>query len=149
MDEKQEKEVTKQEEKSYDEKWQRDPIGAIFWAIFLIWVGVVLLLYNLDRLSILTDFVEGLNIPFADLPFDIPFFDIEAWQVFFLGAGLIVTLEIVIRLLFPSYRRGIVGNVIWAGVLFGLAFGTWDFILPAIVIGAGVVILLGNFTKRR
>ena len=147
--EKDEKEVAKHEEKSFDEKWQRDPIGTISWALFLIWAGVLLLLHNLDQLSVLTDFVKGLNLPLAELPFEIPFFDAEAWQVFFLGAGLIVTVEIVIRLLFPAYRRTIVGSVIWAGLLFGLAFGNWDVVFPAIVIVAGLVILLGSFTKRR
>ena len=149
LNEKEEKEVSKHEEKSYEEKWQRDPIGAISWALLLIWVGAVLLLYNLDQLSILTNFVEGLNLPFAELPFDIPFFDEVAWQVFFLGAGIIVTAEIVFRLLFPTYRRQIVGSVIWAGILFGLAFGNWEVVFPVIVIAAGLVILLGSFTKRR
>ena len=147
--EKDEKEVAKHEEKSFDEKWQRDPIGTISWALFLIWAGVLLLLHNLDQLSVLTDFVKGLNLPLAELPFEIPFFGAEAWQVFFLGAGLIVTVEIVVRLLFPAYRRTIVGSVIWAGLLFGLAFGNWDVVFPAIVIVAGLVILLGSFTKRR
>lgn len=147
--EKEEKEVTKHEEKSYAEKWERDPIGAISWAILLIWVGVVLLLNNLDQISVLTNFVERLNLPFAELPFDIPFFDPLVWQVFFLGAGLIVSMEILIRLLLPSYRRPIVGSIIWAGLLFGLAFGNWEIVFPAVVIAAGVVILLGSFTKRR
>jgi len=147
--EKEEKDVEKHEEKSYDEKWQRDPIAAISWALFLIWAGVLLLLYNLDQLSVLTDFVMGLNLPLAELPFEIPFFDAEAWQIFFLGAGLIVTVEIIVRLLFPTYRRSIVGSVIWAGILFGLVFGNWEVVFPAIVIAAGVVILLGSFIKRR
>jgi hypothetical protein len=147
--EKEEKEVQKHEEKSYAEKWERDPIGALFGALFLIWIGVVLLLNNLEQLSVLTDFVEGLNLPFAELPFEIPFFDLKVWQVFFLGAGVIVTIEILIRILFPSYRKPIVGNVIWAGVLFGLAFGNWEVVFPVIVIAAGVVILLGSYTKRR
>jgi hypothetical protein len=149
LNEKEEKEVSKHEEKSYEEKWQRDPVSAISWALFLIWAGVVLLLYNLDQLSFFSNFVEGLNLPFAELPFDIPFFNIEAWQVFFLGAALIVTLEVIVRLLFPTYRRSIVGSVIWAGVLFGLAFGNWEVVFPAMVIVAGLVILLGSLTKRR
>jgi hypothetical protein len=147
--EKEEKDVAKHEEKGFEEKWQRDPISAISWALILIWVGVVLLLYNLDQISSLVDFVAGLNLPLADLPFDIPFFYPEAWQIFFLGAGVIVTLEIITRLLFPTYRRQIVGSVLWAGILFGLALGNWEIVVPASVIAAGLVILLGGFTKRR
>ena len=147
--EKEEKEVTKHEEKSYEEKWQRDPIGAVSWAVFLIWAGAVLLLYNLDKITLLTDFVKGLNLPLAEPPFELPFFDWEAWQVFFLGAGFLVLLEVIVRLLLPSYRRSIVGSVIWAGILFGLAIGNWEIVGPAIIIAAGLVILLGNYTKRR
>ena len=79
--EKEEKDVAKHEEKGFEEKWQRDPISALSWALILIWVGVVLLLYNLDLISSLVDFVEGLNLPLAELPFDIPFFYPEAWQI--------------------------------------------------------------------
>ncbi len=149
FNEKDEKEVTKQEEKSYEEKWRRDPIGAVSWAIFLIWAGVVLLLYNLDRLTFLIDRVERLNLPFADLPFDLPFIDERAWQVFFLGAGIIVLIEILIRLFIPIYRRPIVGSIIWAGVLFGLAFGTWEYIGPGIIIAIGLAIILGGYIRRR
>jgi hypothetical protein len=143
MNEKDEKDVAKHEEKSYDEKWRRDPIGAISWAIFLIWGGVVLLLYNLDRLDMLTRFVERLNIPLAKLPFDLPFVNVEAWQVFFLGAGVIVVIEIIVRLSMPTYRRPIVGSIIWAGILFGLALGNWE------IVGIGIVIIFGGMIRRR
>lgn len=148
-EEKDEKDVTKHEEKSFDEKWRRDPVGTISWAVFLIWAGVVLLLHNLDQLDVLTDFVERLNIPLADLPFDLPFVDEQAWQVFFLGAGVIVLLEILVRLVVPIYRRPIVGSIIWAGILFGLAIGKWEIVGPAIVIAIGVIIIFGRFVRRR
>ena len=60
MDEKQEKfdekELEKQEEKSadeknYDEKYRRDPLGSIVWALILIWVGLVLLAQNMGYLN--------------------------------------------------------------------------------------------------
>ncbi len=35
-DEKDEKDLSKQEEKSADEKWRRDPLGSIIWASILI-----------------------------------------------------------------------------------------------------------------
>ena len=148
-EEKEEKDVAKHEEKSYDEKWRRDRVGAISWAIFLIWAGVVLLLYNLDQLNILTDLVERLNLPLAELPFDLPFVDEQAWQVFFLGAGTIVLIEVLVRLLLPMYRRPIVGSIIWAGILFGLALGNWEIVGPAIVIGIGIVIIFGGMIRRR
>jgi hypothetical protein len=148
-EEKEEKDVAKHEEKSYDEKWRRDPIGAISWAVFLIWAGVILLLYNLDQIDVFTDFLDRLNLPLTELPFDLPFVDERAWQVFFLGAGIIVLLEIIVRLLMPAYRRPIVGSIIWAGILFGLALGNWEIVGPAIVIGIGIVIIFGGFMRRR
>ena len=45
-DEKDEKDVSKHEAKTTEEKWRRDPLGTIAWAIVLIWSGVVLLLVN-------------------------------------------------------------------------------------------------------
>ena len=36
-DEKDEKELRKHEEKSVEEKWQRDRLGSIVWALILIW----------------------------------------------------------------------------------------------------------------
>jgi len=144
MNEKEEK-----QEKSYDEKWRRDPIEAISWAIFLIWAGVVLLLYNLDQIKFLTDIVERLKIPLADLPFDLPFVDERAWQVFFLGAGVLVVLEILFRLFIPLYRQPLAGNIIWAGILFGLAIGRWEVVGPLIVIAIGLAIILGRMIRRR
>jgi len=82
------KEDEKQAEKG-DEKWHRDPLSAIVWAAILIWIGVVLLIGNmglLDNLSIL-----GRRV--------------EAWSFGFLGAGAIVLLEVVVRLLVPTGGR--------------------------------------------
>ena len=44
--EKDEKDLNKHEEKSVEEKWQRDRLGAVVWALILIWAGFVLLASN-------------------------------------------------------------------------------------------------------
>ncbi len=137
-----EKEVQKREEKGTDEKDRQDIVSSLSFAAFLIWAGVVLLLNNTGNLPVLTDFVARLNLPTSELPFEIPFIDTEGWRVFFLGAGLLVLIEIVIRLVVPMYRRPIVGSIIWAAILFGLALGTWQVIFPLAVIVAGLAILL-------
>ena len=153
MDEKQEKfdekELEKQEEKSadeksYEEKYRRDPLGAIIWAVILIWVGVVLLAKNMGYLEQL-----GLQLDFADLPFNIPFVG-DSWSLIFLGIAVIVFIEIIIRLLIPDYRRPLMGSVIFLIVCIGLAFGSWDLIWPLILIAVGASILLrGMFRSKQ
>jgi hypothetical protein len=143
------REDEKRDEKGAFEKQRSDPIGAISWAAFLIWAGVILLLNNLGKLDVLTDFLDRIGVPGVDLPFHIPFVDFDAWQVFFLGAGVIVIIEIIIRLVMPIYRGPIIGNIIWAAILFGLALGSWNVIWPLVVITIGVVVLLGGIFRRR
>jgi hypothetical protein len=121
----------KQEDKSWDEKWRRDPLSAAVWAIILVWAGLVLLAGNLKLL--------------AWLP-------LEPWSLFFLGAGAILLLEVGFRLLSPAYRQPVLGTVIVAVVFFavGLA-GTvaWECIVPLVVVGVGVYLLLRVFLGRR
>ena len=150
MDEKQEKqdekEMEKHEEKSadeknYEEKYRRDPLGAIVWAVILIWVGLVLLAQNMGYLDRL-----GLRLKFADLPFQVPFVE-DSWSLIFLGIAVIVFIEIIIRLLVPDYRRPMMGNVIFLIVCIGLAFGSWELIWPLILIAIGASILLRGFLR--
>ena len=138
----------KRDEKSWDEKDRRDPISTISFAAFLIWAGVLLLLNNMGQLGVLIDFVEGLNLPLTKLPFDLPFVDFDAWRVFFLGAGVIVLVEILIRLVVPMYRRPIFGSIIWAAILFSLALGVWKIIWPLAIVAVGLAILIGGFRRR-
>jgi len=131
------KEEEKEEEKGRggDEKWRRDPLSAIVWAGILIWLGVVLLIGNmglLDNLSIL-----GRRV--------------EAWSFGFLGAGVIVLLEVVVRLLVPAYRRAVGGTLVFAAILLGVGLGEivgWVLIGPLILIALGVSVLLRGFLRR-
>jgi hypothetical protein len=130
-DEKQEKEEEKQE-KSWDEKWRRDPINAAVWAVILIWAGIVLLAGNLglfDRFEL-----------------------IRGWDLFFIGAGIILLLEVVFRLLVPEYRQPIVGNIILAIVFLGIGLGSlvnWGIIWGLAIIAIGLYLLLGGARRRR
>jgi hypothetical protein len=76
------------EEKSYEEKYRRDPLGTLIWAVILIWAGVVMLANNFGML-------DRIRFRFADLPFDIPFIA-DAWPFIFLGAGVILLIEVLI-----------------------------------------------------
>jgi hypothetical protein len=133
-----EKEDEKQEEKAPDEKWRRDPLGSLIWACILIWAGVVLLLGTTGTLANIRD---NLNLD-----------KLEVWPVIALGAGVIILVEIAIRLMMPAYRRPVIGSMILAVILIGI--GTeqithkeviWALIL--IALGAGLLIR-GAFRGR-
>jgi hypothetical protein len=129
------------EEKTYEEKYRRDPLGTLVWAVILIWAGLVWLAYNFN-------FLDRIRIPTGDLPFDFPFMD-QVWALFFMGAGVILLIEILIRLAVPDYRRPVMGTFILAVFFFGLGLGSWNLIWPLILIVLGASILLrGVFNKR-
>ena len=147
VDEKEEKEVQKHEEKT-DEKWHQDPLSTVVGALILMWAGVVLLANNLGILDALNRMLDLLPIPEPDLPFDIPFFGTSAWQLFFLGAAGIVICEVIIRLLVPAYRRKVFGSIIGAIVLLALGLGSWNLIWPLVLIAVGVSVLLGGVFRK-
>jgi hypothetical protein len=147
-DEKDEKTSEKEMEKS-QEKWERDPLGAVVWALILIWAGVVLLASTTGNLNIFTNILNSLGIKPYEFPVEIDFMPYGAWSVFFFGAGLILVLELIIRIIVPSYRRRIVGTAIVAVVFFGLATGNWILIGPLILIAIGISIIVGGLTRRK
>jgi hypothetical protein len=133
-EEKEEEKRREKDEKSQEEKWRRDPLSAMVWACILIWAGVVLLLGNLNYLP------------------RIPGLPMNEWSLIFLGAGIIILLEVVIRLVMPEHRRGIVSSLIVAIVFIGIGGGGsigWGFLWGFGLIALGVVVLLGGFRGRR
>lgn len=113
------------EEKTWEEKWQRDPFGAAIWALILIWAGVVLLADNLQVLA--------------------RFGDPKPWGLILAGAGVLLLLEVILRLLIPAFRRPVGGAFIFAILLVGggLQILTGQAIIWALVlIAIGVGILL-------
>lgn len=127
-----EKEEKGKEEKSWEEKWRRDPLNAAVWSGVLIWAGLVLLASNL-----------GLLVRFERL---------DAWGLIFIGAGLIILLEVVVRLLVPAYRRSVTGTLIFAIILLGIGLGDligWGVIWAVVLIIIGASILVRGFLWRR
>jgi hypothetical protein len=130
------KDEEKQDEKqdqSWDEKWRRDPVDAATWAIIFIWAGLVLLAGNMGVL----DNLLGTRI--------------EAWSVGFIGAGVIVLLGVVVRVLVPAYRRPLMGGLIFGVILIGVGLGEiigWVAIGPLILIAIGVSVLLRGILRR-
>ncbi len=131
-----EKEEEKRDEKSWDEKWRHDPVNAGSWAFIFIWVGIVLL---------------GRATGFG--PDTFAWW--STWALALAGAGTILLISAVIRLMTPAYRRPLLGNFIVGGILLGVGLTDltgwgWSSIGAVILIGIGVVILIsGVFRKRR
>ena len=116
-------------EESWDEKWRRDPLNAAGWAFILIWAGLVLIAENVGILD---------NLGFSG----------EAWSIAFLGAGVIVLLGVLVRLLVPAYRRPVTGSIIFGFILLGIGLGEltrWDVVGALVLIAIGVSIILSRF----
>jgi hypothetical protein len=130
-----EKRGEKREEKgrSWDEKFERDRLRMISIAIILIWGGLVafagtLNLFNYDW--------EG-----------------HGWAIFLLGTGIILILKVIIRALFPEYRRPIgasliIGFIILAVGIFDVIGWNWNYIWPIILLVIGLFILLRGVFRR-
>jgi hypothetical protein len=132
-DEKEEKNEKGRDE-SWDEKWRRDPVEAAVWAFALIWAGLAWLASTTG----LWDSVLGEKA--------------DVWPIIFLGAGAIVLLGVVFRLIMPAYRRPFTGNLILGFVLLGIGLGGltngWLVIGPLVLIAIGVTGLLTFFFRR-
>ncbi len=138
--EKDEKERDKHEEKTMEEKWRRDPLGRIIWAVILIWGGLVFLAANLGYLSVTGVVAPGVYIPY-----------LGAWGVFLIGAGLLLLIEVLIRLVVPAYRAPIGGTFFLALVFIAIGLGNWfgwNVIWPFILIALGLSILLRAVWRR-
>jgi hypothetical protein len=125
----------KQHEK--EEKGRSDPLSSITWGAIIIWAGVVLLAENLGYLA-------GFGLRGDIAPGMLPF-RISTWGLIFLGAGVIIMIEVAARLILPSYRRHVAGNIILAFVFIGIGLGnliSWGVIWALILIALGVLILL-------
>ena len=127
---KDEKERREAQEKK-EEKAPSDRLSSAAWAVILIFAGVVLL-------GVTTNAFTWLNWE-------------NAWGLVLMGAGAVIGLEVVLRLLLPEYRRPVSGQIVLAVVLFLLGLGgvtNWENIWPIFIIGVGVSVLIGALTRR-
>jgi len=128
--EKEEKEEKEEEKTEKDEKWTRDPLSSITWALILIVSGLILLV---DSLGIL------------------PWYGF-AWNAIFAAAGLIVLLQVALRLAIPAYRRPVTGTLVLAFILLSIGLGGflgWEVTWPLFLIIAGMAILIGGLLRGR
>jgi hypothetical protein len=129
----QEKEEEKRQEKSEEEKdWRRDTLGAVTWALILIWAGVVLLGATLDLTAL-----DWLSLE-------------RAWGLILVGAALLLGIEIAIRLMVPAYAAPIRGLAILAVILGFLGLNNLVNVTlwPLILIVLGIALLLRGLAGR-
>ncbi len=62
-----------------------------------------------------------------------------AWQLAFTGAGAILLLEAVMRLIVPAYRQPVVGTVI-LGFVF-LSIGLGELVNFGVLFAAGIIVV--------
>jgi hypothetical protein len=148
--EKYEKEEEKNEkELSKEEKGRQDSLGMIVWALILIWAGTIFLADNMGILGSFNDLLGSIGLQTAELPFKLPFLHLEAWSLIFVGAGFLLLAEVVIRLLFPAYRKPVLGTAILAVIALGIGLGAWGLIFPFVLIIVGLAILLGALFRPK
>ena len=76
----------------------------------------------------------------------------EWWTIGFIGAGLILLLGVLFRLLVPAYRRPLSGGIILGFIFLGIGLGqltSWVVVGPLVVIAIGVGLLLTGFFRRK
>jgi len=133
-----------QEYKPKEEEPKRDSLGSFTWAFILIWAGLVFLASNLGYL----DMIEIKQ----SLPEGLEFLGLSTWSVIFLGAGLILFIEAIIRTFAPAYRSSASGNFFMAAIFLGIGLGGifgWDVVWPFILIALGLSALAGALLRKR
>ena len=147
-DEKQFEEKDEKEMMKHDEKIEEnDSLSSITWAFILMWAGFVFLANNmgwLARFGMDAGMIWSFDV-FGDLR------SVGVWNLIALGAGVILILEAVARLLIPQLRRDVGGSLIAAAVLIGIGLGgwfNWSYLWPIILIAVGVNVLLKGLRRR-
>ncbi len=139
-----EKQEEKEQEKSWEEKWQRDPVNTVVWALIFMWAGLVLLAENLGLLS-------AIRSSAGRMPGMWFLGDDITWAMIFTGAGVLVLLGVLARLLIPAYRRPIGGAIFFGFLLIAIGLGNvigWTLIWPIFLIGLGLSIILRGMYRR-
>ena len=144
LDEKNEKEVQKHDEKIEE----RDTLSSVVWGLILVWTGLVFLASNqgwLEQIGL------DINKNWAFWTgFDWQNFGV--WNLVALGAGAIVLVEALVRLVVPSLRRQLVSTLIGAAILIGIGLGgwlSWTYIWPVILIAIGISVLIKGLTRTK
>ena len=119
----------------WSEKWSRDPVDTFTWALLIIWAGVAFLLVNLA----------------ADGEAFLGMDEGNVWAWIMTGGGVLVWLNIGLRLLNPAYRQPLGGKIILGTILIVIGVGSvidvelW----PLVIVAVGIAMLLGYFRRPK
>jgi hypothetical protein len=86
------------------------------------------------------------------LPDNMVIFEPAVWEIIILGAGVILLVEVVIRLMVPSLRRHVIGTLVPGVIFIGIGLGNfigWDLIGPFILIALGISVLIVGLLRAR
>ena len=143
-DEKTEEKVYEKEEEKRDEKGHEDPLSALVWALILIWAGLVFLGENLGLLDVIV--ADPIQIG------DVTIQQVSTWSMIFLGAGVLIFVEALIRTFVPAYRSSTGGNFFLAAVFLGIGLGGlvgYSLVWPFILIAMGLAALASALIRKR
>ena len=144
FDEKDEKEVLKHDEKVE----QQDQLSSVTWALILIWAGLAFLSVNLGWFDVFLERRWFMRL----LPDDLAMFEPGVWSLIMLGAGVILLLATLLRLLMPKFHRNVGGTLILAAVFIGVGLGNifgWSLVWPVLLIAMGLGVLIGGLARSR
>jgi hypothetical protein len=143
-DEKAEEKYSEKEEEKHEEKNNNDPLSSLVWALILIWAGLVFLGENLGLME--TIVADPIQIG------EVTIRQIGTWSMIFLGAGVLVFLEGVIRTFVPAYRSSTGGDFFLAAVFLGIGLGGligYSLVWPFILIAMGLATLASAMIRQR
>lgn len=142
-DEKSEEKVHEKEEEKRDEKSHQDPLSSLVWALILIWAGLVFLGENLGILdAIVADPIQLGEITISQ---------VGTWSMIFLGAGVLVFVEGLIRTFVPAFRSSTGGDFFLAAIFLGIGLGGligYSLVWPFILIAMGLATLASALIRK-
>jgi len=124
-------------------KHRSDRLSSITWALILIWAGLVFMAAQLGWLDALRTSII--------LPDRFALTGMTTWSVIFLGAGVLVFIEALVRTFSKAYRSSTGGSFVLAAVFLGMGLSTvfgWQAVWPFVLIAMGFSALIGALVSR-
>jgi len=124
-------------------KHRSDRLSSLTWALILIWAGLVFMAANigwLDALRTSVSLPEGFTIA-----------GMTTWSVIFLGTGVLIFIEALVRTFSKAYRSSTGGSYVLAAVFLGLGLSTifgWQAVWPFVLIAMGFSALIGALIRH-